>query len=125
MVPPVYWWSRHLGGGANEAGTSRPIGGGAGEASTSRSTGRGASTSRSAGEGAGGVGVGATYVDVDTPGMKLTHDRSSQGSLRRQPAWKHRLGVERCPWRGCGCSISVSYGEKDDDGGLYVPPLAR
>jgi hypothetical protein len=76
MVPLVYWWSRHLGGGVSEASTSRPAGGGAGEASTSRSAGRGASTSRSVGEGASGVGVGATYVDVDAPGMKLTHDRS-------------------------------------------------
>jgi hypothetical protein len=53
---PTHWWSQHL-------STHRR---GAGEVGTSQSVGRGA----------GGVSVGATYVDVDASSMKLTHDRS-------------------------------------------------
>jgi hypothetical protein len=65
------------------------------------------------------------YIDVDALGMNLRHDKS----LARESVSLACLGalarVERCPWCCCGCSVSISAGEEDGDGGLDVPPPAR
>jgi hypothetical protein len=62
------------------------------------------------------------YVDVDALGAKLTYNISLMRESASSAFLEDRL-VD--PKRGCDCSIYVSSGEKDDNGGLDVPPPAR
>jgi hypothetical protein len=90
------------------------MGGGAGAAGISRPT-----------KGASGVNIGATFTDVDAPGVKLMHNRSLTRESTLLACLGASTGVEHRRWRACDYSVFVSCSERDGGGSLDVPPPAR